>query len=353
MKIRVLLTSVGGLVAPSMIKSLKECTSDEFYVVGIDMHKEAVGFYFTDRKYIVPSGDSDEYPEKLLNIAKKEKIDVILPLSDEELLNLSKNKKMFEKEGVLIACSDYEIINTASNKAAMLQFLGKRGILIPKYRIPHNINELQRNVESLGYPKESVVFKPQHSRGARGFWILRGDLDKRRMILQSRARQEITLDWLLESLDDNKQFPEVLVMEYLPCKDFNVDVLAKHGECFYVIPNQRIVPDAGPVQVGFIKEDEKVQNMTKRVVKEFGFDYWVNVEVAYRKEPDSRPLVYEINPRISAPIVANKAAGVDLLSLGIKLILGEEINRYLKIKETKMIRYWNECFIHGKNLTQY
>lgn len=349
MKIRVILTSVGGLVAPNMIKSLKEDSSDEFYIVGVDMSEEAVGFHFVDKSYIVPPGDSDEYSEQLLNIAKEEKIDVILPLSDEELLSLSKNKEKFKKEGILIACSDYEIVNIASNKATMLQFLEKSGIPVPEYRIPHNINELQTAAEALGYPKEPVVFKPCRARGARGFWILRGDIDKRHAILYSRDRQEISLEWLLESLDDNKQFPEILVMEYLPGEDFNVDVLAWHGDALYIIPNQRIVPNAGPVQVGLIKENSEVQNMVRKVVKEFGFDYWVNVEVAYSKEPNSHPLVYEINPRISAPIVATKAAGVDLLRLGIKLALGEKIESNLSIMETKMIRYWNELFIYGKN----
>ena len=349
MKIRVILTSVGGLVAPNMIKSLKEDTSDEFYIVGVDVNEEAVGFHFADKSYTVPQGNSNEYSEHLLNIAKKEKVDVILPLSDEELLSLSKNKEKFKKEGILIPCSDYEIVNIASNKATMLQFLEKSGIPVPEYRIPHNINELQTAAEALGYPKEPVVFKPCRARGARGFWVLRGDIDKRHTILYSRDRQEISFEWLLESLADNKQFPDVLVMEYLPGEDFNVDVLAWHGDSLYIIPNQRIVPKAGPVQVGRIKEDREVQNMVRRVVKEFGFDYWVNVEAAYSKEPDSSPLVYEINPRISAPIVATKAAGVDLLRLGIKLALGEKVGSNLSFRETKMIRYWNELFIYGKN----
>lgn len=347
-KIRLLLTSVGGLVVPNMIKSLKENTGDDFYIVGVDMRSDAVGFHFADKSYVVPPGNSEEYTGQLLNIAKKEHIDVILPLSDEELLAFSKNKSDFEKEGIIAACSKYETVETATDKATMLQFLEKRGVPVPEYQIPHSIHELETAVKNLGYPEKPVVFKPRRSRGARGFWLLRADLDKRYAILSSRERQEITLDWLLEALDDGKPFPEVLVEEYLPGEDFNVDVLAWRGESLHIIPNQRLVPNAGPVQVGLVKEDKKVRDMVEKVVEVFGFDYYVNVELAYAESPKSLPLVYEINPRVSAPILVNKAAGVNLLKLGIKMVLGQTIPKHLPIRETKMIRYWNELYLKGE-----
>jgi len=345
MKIRMIITSVGGLVAPNIIKSLKQDDIDDFYIVGVDMYKDAVGFYFTDAEYVVPPGNSEEYSKELFKIAKKEKIDIILPLSDEEVIALSKCKKKFRKEGILIPCSEYKIVKISSNKSLTLKYLEEKGIDIPKYRVPHNINELKNDIFALGYPKEPVVFKPNCARGARGFWVINSNFSKENMILYNRVRQTISLEWLLESLKNINKFPEILVMEYLPGKDFNVDVLAWHGDSIYIIPNERLVPNAGPVQVGLIKKDKKVQKIVKKIVKTFEFDYWINVEVAYSKEPNSRPLVYEINPRISAPILANKAAGIDLLKIGIKLALGKKINRRLSFKETKMVRYWNEIFI--------
>jgi len=351
MKARIIITSVGGLVAPNIIKGLKDDSSDELYIVGMDMNKEAVGFHFADKSYTMPSANSDEYIEQVLNIAKKEKIDLILPGSDEELLNLAKNKQKFKEEGTIIACSDYQVVNIASHKAKMLQFLEKNKVPVPEYRVPTNIQELGEMAGSLGYPEKPIVFKPSRARGARGFWLVRADLDKSRDFIQSRDRQEITLEWLSESLTGDTQFPEVLLMEYLPGADFNVDVLAWQGESLYIVPNQRLVPKAGPVQVGHIKENKEVEAMVKKIVAEFGFDYWVNIEVAYSQGPAAQPLVYEINPRLSAPIIATKAAGINLLKLGIKMALGQTIERNLTLKETKMIRYWNELFIHTPEMS--
>ncbi|MDD5529880.1 MAG: ATP-grasp domain-containing protein [bacterium] len=343
-KPRVLFTSVGGLVVPNMIKSLREAFHNNIYIIGVDINSNAVGFHFTDKNYIVSKGNENGYTEKLLSISKKESIDVILPLSDEELLALAKDKSKFEREGIQVACSEYNIVKTAMDKAFMLQYLEKEGLPCPEYRIPSNLKELERDIKSLGYPNKKVVFKPRKSRGARGFWILNANLHKRRMILEDRDRQEITLEWLLESLKDNNKFPDILAMEYLPGDDFNVDVLSWKGKPIYTIPNERMLPKHGPVRVGHIRKNKKVETLVKQVVESFKFDYYVNVEVAYRSGTKANPFVYEINPRISAAVVANKAAGIDILTMGVKLALKKDFSKNINFKETQMIRYWNELF---------
>jgi len=343
-KVRLLLTSVGGLVAPGMIRNLRASKEFDFYIVGVDTRKEAVGFNFSDASYVVPRGDDPSYKERLLEISRKEGVDVIIPLSDEETLSLSESKELFDKQGTKITCSDYDTVKVSSNKALMLEFLREKGLPVPDFYLPKGPEELEDMVRRIGYPQKKVVFKPTRARGARGFWLLNAALNKRDWVLKSRDRQEIALEWLIESLKDATSFPEVVIMEYLPGDDFNVDILAKNGRSIYVIPNKRVIPDAGPVQVGHILKDKHVQDLSAKAVEAFGFDYYVNIEIAYRLEPKLEPFIYEINPRASAPIVANKAAGVDLLVYGIKLALGEKIDEELKIRETKMVRFWDEVF---------
>jgi len=57
--------------------------------------------------------------------------------------------------------------------------------------------------------------------------------------------------------------------------------------------------------------------------------------------------VHEINPRVSGTIVANEAAGVNLLYYGIRKAMGPDIPKHERIKEVKMIRYLKEFFIYG------
>lgn len=347
-QVRILITSAGGLVIPGMIKNLR-ASFKNIYIVGVDMDTEAVGFYLADKGHVICSGTDQKFPEQILKVAQEERVGLVLPLSDEEMLALSEKRDIFAREGIKVICSDHEIIKIAQDKALMLEYLKKKGVPCPEFRVPTNLQELERAIGELGYPEKCVVFKPRNSRGARGFWLLDANLNKADFILKSRDRQEITLEWLLDALKNEKEFPKVIVMEYLPGEDFNVDVLAWKGEPLFIIPNQRLLPKAGPVRVGLVKHDEKVRKYVEEVVKAFGFDYFVNVEVAYRSGEDERPLVYEINPRVSGPIVINKQAGVDALKLGLDLALGEKIPKNEKFEAVKMIRYWNELFIKSES----
>ena len=62
------------------------------------------------------------------------------------------------------------------------------------------------------------------------------------------------------------------------------------GEPLYIIPNERIVPNAGPLQVGLIKKNKQIVNLIKEVITNFNFDYYVNIEVAYTEEKKSKTI---------------------------------------------------------------
>lgn len=342
-QIRIVLTSSGGLVIPSMVKSLKDYFKN-IYIVGVDTSKEAVGFHFTDAHYQVPFGSDPNYCDKILEIALKEDIKFIIPTSDEETIELARQKEKFLSNGIEPLCSDYDICKIAFHKGDMLTFLKNKGIETPEFGIPKNCEELLKFAKELGYPDKKIVLKPNLSRGARGFWILDSKYNEIYGLLKDRNRQTNKLEKIHEILLRSEDFPSILLMEYLEGEDFNVDVLAKKGLAYYIIPNMRLVPKAGPVKVGLVKEDSKIYDLVKKIVEVFKFDYCLNIEVAYNIERDI-PMIYEINARVGAPIVANAAAGVNILAKAIELAMDLPIEKNLRIQETMMIRYWNELFI--------
>ena len=176
-QIRLLITSTGGLVVPSMIKTLRDYF-ENIYIVGVDASENAVGFHFTDASYVVPYGNDPNFTLKIFNIATKENIHLIIPGSDEETLAIAKDKVKFESNGIKPLCSDYGICEIAFHKGKMLEFLKNKGIETPGFRIPTNYIQLFDYAKELGYPEKKIVLKPNVSRGARGFWILDSDFDE-------------------------------------------------------------------------------------------------------------------------------------------------------------------------------
>lgn len=338
-KIRILLTSAGGLVSPGIINLLRD--ADDFYIVGTDMNNDAIGFEFTDSSYTVPAGNDKDYISYILDICKKEKIQVIVPCSDEENLSLAYSKDLFEKEGIKILCSSYESVSISSDKGKMLSFLNEQCIEVPKYSIPQNIKELKEALINMGYPKKKLIVKPSKGRGGRGVRILNCNAN----ILEGRGIQEITSEHMIDAIEKQDSFPKIIVMEHLPGEDYSVDVLANKGQSLFVVPRKRIKSIGGPSQVGEIVNNLEIKEMVTRIVEKFGFENNINIQLKY--SIDNKPLVYEINPRVSGTIAANWAAGANLLYLGIRKVLGLEIPKEISIIETKMIRYLKEYYKYG------
>jgi len=149
--INVLVTGAGAPGIMGTIYSLKKNWDNRrIRIVGVDMNPNAVGKYFCDEFYRVPEGTSQSFPLALLDICKKEKIDVVLPQVTEELLLLSKWKKEFETEGIAIAISDEKSIVLANNKYELMRISKKLGIPTPKFMIVKSKNELLEAFEEFG-----------------------------------------------------------------------------------------------------------------------------------------------------------------------------------------------------------
>lgn len=344
-RIGVMLTSCGGLVVPGMVECLRAEKDYDFHIAGVDMEARAVGAHFVDSFHTVPAGLEPAYPASILEIARQENIDVIVPLSDEETLALSQHREKFAGANIAVLCSDSEAVAISSDKGKMLTFLQDKGVPVPSFYLPTSLAELDEAVELLGYPEQELVLKPTRSRGGRGFRLLTEKVSGQEIVLKERYLQRFPYPALRSLLAEPSDLPPLVVMQYLRGRDFNVDALTWQGETLYCLPIERIVPDAGPVQVGRTVHDRRIDAMVRQIVAAFGFSYNINVELAYPDETErGSPLVYEINPRVSAPIAMHQAAGVNLLLFGILLGLGRDVPRNLAYKDITMQRCWREVY---------
>lgn len=340
-EIRLLLTSVGGSTTPGIVESLRKIKEYSFYIVGVDMEDDAIGFAFVDKGYTVPPGDSAQYLPQIWKIIERERLDVVLPRSDEEMLTISQAQMEFKAMGTAVVCSDYQSVLTASDKGSMLTFLQSKGIITPEFYLPSNTKDLQEYVHLLGYPARPVIVKPRRSRGGRGMVIVEPNPD----ILAERQFQRMPLEFLVQALNSYTPFPSVIAMEYLPGTDYSVDVLADKGRALIVVPRTRLRSLGGMSQVGEIIPDPEVSSMVNTVVEAFGFH--TNVNVQLRRSDQGVPLVYEINPRTSGTVAATAASGHNLIYYGINLALGRPINKIGALRTLRMTRYMKEHYVYG------
>lgn len=342
-KLNVLVTAGGSPGAPGIIKSLKLNGEREIRVICTDMKEDSAGLYLADVEYIVPSGKSEKFIPHMLEIAEKEDIDVIMPLSTPELMPFSLNKAKFERLGIKVAVSDPIPLSIANDRAELYKFLIKEKIPVPKFEAGNSFKEFERSVYKLGYPNVPVCFKPRIGNGGRGFRVLKGDVDKLDLLLNHKPDSSITtFEDISEVLENANPFPSLVVMEYLDGDEYSTDLLVRKGTPLITIPRKREATRLGVSFTGRVVNNPEVIAITNNVVSCIGLDYNINIQLKYCTEGLK---LIEINPRMSGTIILCTASGANIPYLSAKMAMGEEIPEIKPVYNTKMIRHWEEVFL--------
>jgi carbamoyl-phosphate synthase large subunit len=310
----------------------------------VDTEERGTDFDGIDVHYVVPAADSPDYIPGLLELCRKERVDIVVPWSDDEVGAVSSNAAAFQEHGTATLCGSSESVRRALDKGKTLQHMVKKGMTVPAFELASSSDDIERAAKKLGYPREKIVVKPCCSSGGRGMWILDSSAEmlKHHPGPGNRATLSAFLFMVRESESEGKTVPDYVMMEFLPGQDYSVDALANEGEAVYVIPRKRIKAVIGISHIGEAGPNPEVRSLVARVIKEFDLHLNVNVQMKYSKISGGHPLVYEINPRVSGSIVANDATGVTLLYYGIRLALGLPIPspESIQAQGARMFRRW-------------
>lgn len=334
-EISVLVTGAGAPGIAGTIYSLKKNWDNrKIRIVGVDMNPNAVGRYFCDEFYKIPRGTSPSFPPALLDICKKEKIDVVLPQVTEELDLLSKWKKEFEKEGIAITVSDEKALSLANNKYELIRISEKLGVPTPRSIVVKNKDELVNAFEEFG---EICVVKPPVASGMRGFRIVCDKpLSKDIFYSQKPDTTTITKDELLRILGED--FQPLLVMEFLPGKEYTVDVLSDDKKCYAVIPRSRDIIRSGITFAGTVERREDLISYSTELTKKIGLEFAHGYQ--FKEDEHGIPKIIESNPRIQGTMVLSTFANANLIYGSVKLALGEELPEFNVKWGVRLMRYW-------------
>ena len=160
-----LVTASGAPGAAALLRALKENGEREVRVLGCDMNPRSIGRFVADDFHVVPAGHTPEFAPAVLDLCKREGVDVLLPESSNDILELAKAKAEFEAEGITVMVSRPEAIERAENKGSFFELLDEVGVRAPEWRRIRGGRELEAAARELGYPDRAVCFKPPVEKG--------------------------------------------------------------------------------------------------------------------------------------------------------------------------------------------
>jgi carbamoyl-phosphate synthase large subunit len=316
--IHILMTGAGAPGAPGILKCLQQDQS--FRVHLADADPMAVGRFLGDEFSQVPKGDDPAFTDSLFELCTRLKIKAVLPLVTRELLPLAYAADRFEKAGIKILISPAPSIEIANNKSALYQFLQWRDIPVPAFRVVETIEQFQSAIKELGYPANTVCFKPSISNGSRGFRIISSTVNEAELLFNYKpGNAYASLDDITRILS-SAPFPELLVSEYLPGDEYSVDCLSNHGEPGLILPRLRKKMIGGISVQGEFVQDQAITDYCWRIIRELKLHGNTGIQV--KKSSKGEWLVLEINPRVQGSIAACLGAGVNLPLVAVRQELG-------------------------------
>lgn len=332
---RVLLTGVGCPGAHALISNLK-LQDERIFILGTNANEQAIGRWLCDDFAVVPWAYEDGYIDSIIDLVKKNDIDIVFPQTSWEMFHLSKAAKEIEKNCKLLA-SKHELIAICENKYLMYKhFEGK--IEVPEFYLVKTMAELIKAAETLGYPEKDVVFKPPEGKGARGVRVLTEKSNRYDLLFDGRPfAKYISMDEL-KSTVGKKEIPELMVMEYLDGVELKIDPVLQNGEMLTCSVKNRLNFASG-LAMGFeMIEDDIALSYAEKLLEHLPMDYCIDISTR-------GGVLMEINPRVSTYIYSEKYCAPYLaLKLAMEEISPEEVRDYQKKLPIgkKMFRYYGQ-----------
>lgn len=341
--INVLVSACGAQFMPGLSNCLKDNGERNIRIVGVDKDDDQTILQMVDAFYQVPFTDDSSYVDKLLEICRKERVDVVLPFMSSELVPLIERKAEFEANGTKVSVSDRASVEITINKFQFYEFLKNNNLPVPRFAVIRNADDLISACEACGYPNNAVCVKATELSGSRGIRIIKPNASRFEILFHEKPNSFFTtMEDLLSTLKEREEMPEMMAMEYLPGMEGSVDLIAENGKILYMAYRESTVNLHSIPQAGELKDNPEAYEIAKKVIG--SLKYTGSADLDFKNDENGHPVLMEINPRIAATMRIFKEGGMNLPYLRIKQLLGEELP-HVEIKNgIKMKRRYLEMF---------
>ena len=300
-EIRLLFTGVGRRI--ELLQAFRNAAlvlNKNLKIYGADMAGTAPALCYCDFTRKVVAMKDPGYIDNLLDICKKDKIDLLIPTIDTDLLVLSRNKEKFEEIGTRDMISEPDKVLICRDKNNTSQFFVDCGLAAP---MP--VNDVNRYAG--GFP---AFIKPK---------------DGSSSINAFKVEDEEELHMYAQQVED------YIIQPFISGKEYTIDVFCDFdGKPISIIPRERMQIRAGEVLKTQIFMDETMIEEAKALCKAFKPCGPITVQLI-QDEKSGVNYYIEINPRYGGGAPLSMKAGARSAEYILKLLSGDEVKEPEKI----------------------
>jgi carbamoyl-phosphate synthase large subunit len=304
-----------------VIRGIRESNSFSPRIIGLAYENLEPAIYMegvVDKTYQVPypSEGSDILVKRILDIHRKDPIDVLIPNFDAELYAFMRAGKILEQAGIHTFLPTLEQFEER-HKANLPEFGEKYGLLVPFSKSITRIDDIDTLKKEFDYP---LMVKGKFYDA-----FLAYNEEQVRM-----NYNKISAKWGLP----------IIIQEFIKGTEVNVVALGDgKGNTIGAVPmRKQYITDKGKAWSGITLDDPKLLDLTHKIIRATNWRGGMELEIV--KSSKNELFIIEINPRIPAWVYLAVGAGQNLPEALVKLALGEEVQPYESYEVGKMfVRY--------------
>jgi len=318
--LNVLFTCIGRRV--SLLRSFMEAAKQlriRARFLGTDITQLSPALQLCDKKCIVKSIAHPDYVKDLLQIVKKNKVKLLVPTIDTDLLLLAKNKDKFTRLGCQTLISNVGVIQICQDKRKTHQFLASNSIDAPAIMSVRAALKKKK----LTWP---LLLKPWDGAAGKGVTLA-----------TNRAELSVL----------SRRIPNCIAQQFIQGVEYTCDVYVDFDmtvRC--VVPRKRIEVRAGEVSKGQVVKYPHIMAAAAQVVEKLGAGPGV-ITVQMFLTDEKQIKVVEINPRFGGGAPLAIKAGANFPKWILQELLGKKpIIRFDGFKDgLVMLRYDAEVWL--------
>lgn len=275
-------------------------------LIGIDADSLAFGLYIVDRGYLLPQSEESKYFAQVIQICRREKVDLVVPTQETGLHKWALLKERLARHGINVLISPPETVAICQDKWETYRFFVTHNVPTPRTSLKH----------------EYELIKPRRGEGGSG-------------ILRAQPGEPVEMSGRLSQ--------ELLIGE-----EVSVDALCDlDGEIIYIVPRQRLCVEFGRSVIGKVIRDDQIRRYVRRILKSATFIGPINIQCFRTKEGI---FFIEINPRLAGGLSLSMAATENWFKVILSRLKGSSVRPKRVNYGLMMIRYLNDCIIHERDL---
>jgi carbamoyl-phosphate synthase large subunit len=265
-------------------------------VLAIDSSWYSAALHEADEGFVFPLLKDPDYVPQLLDLCRRQAVDLIVPTTDREWPVWSEATHRFAAIGTTVAVSAPDVLAIASDKQRTHEWLTNNGFpTVCQTRPAVALHD------PAAWPLP-LMAKPRFGSASEGVSLVRNTAELERLVARDEAGA---------LLNDGRP-GDMVVQTVAPGDEYTIDVLVdRSGQCLCAVPRRRLEVRAGEVSKAVTVHSEELIELAFGMAKALPGAYGVLNFQIFADVRTGKLAVIEINPRFGGGFPLTHQAGAN------------------------------------------